>query len=93
MDLKEKLKEESGPATWDDLKVFVQRGTLIFLDNDLDLIEIGLKVANDNSVSIKNLIDSQKLIKAYPEMFNELKDNKFQCLIVEPFVLFKVSTD
>lgn len=93
MDLKEKLKEDMGPAAWEDLNVFVKRGTLFLLDGEHDLLETGYRIASDDSAFIKELIESQKIIKMDHETFNNYTQKKFVCLIVDPFVIFQTTED
>lgn len=90
MDLKEKLKEDMGLATWEDLNPFVKRGTLFHLDNDYDLLDAASKIATDDAIFIKQIIDQKKLLKMDHETFDKYTDNKFECIIVDPFVLFKI---
>ena len=90
MDLKEKLKSEMGPSSWEDLNPFIPRGTLVYLTDELDIIDVGFKMATNDAQAIKELIESKKLIKPDPEMFAKWQNNKFECLIVDPFVLCKL---
>lgn len=89
-EIKEQLKEDMGVAVWEDLNPFVKRGTLFHLDNKYDLLDAAYRIAIDDSSFIKELIENKKLLKMDHETFNEYTNNKFACIIVDPFVLFKI---
>lgn len=87
MELRKKLEEEVNIANWEDLTFFVKKQKLILLDNSLDIIDVGIEIANNNAEYIGNLIDLQKLKKVDFIIFDELSDKTLTCLIIEPFVL------
>ncbi|MBC7475880.1 MAG: DUF2288 family protein [Candidatus Sericytochromatia bacterium] len=93
MDLKEKLESEIGPANWNDLSVFAKRGTLIYLTDDLELSDVALKIATNDSLAIGKLLNENKLSKPEPEMLMEWIEQKLNCLIVDPFVLCQLQKD
>ena len=90
MDLKENLQAEIGQADWENLKFFADNNVLIFLNEEVDLLEAGLKVVNDDSLAIQKMILEKKILKMDIQTFQSYKDKKFNCLILEPFVLCQV---
>lgn len=88
-ELRDKFEDEIGPADWKSLRAHFVRGSIIIVDTDLDLIDVGIKVASDNSGQLEELINSGKLTKPTPQDAEVWEKGKFELLsiIVAPFVL------
>ncbi|MCP5464413.1 MAG: DUF2288 domain-containing protein [Deltaproteobacteria bacterium] len=87
--LKEKFQKEFGDEEWIVMAPHYKRGALILVDDNLDIIDIAIAVAEDNSTLIQDLITSGKLKKPTPEQVSvwEKQRTRFEFVIVQPFVL------
>jgi hypothetical protein len=93
-DLEEKLKSEIHQVEWDALTPHVQRGRVITISQELDLLEVALKVAHDDSKSIQNWLDEGKVIPLSEELsqkWSETPKKPFQFIILQPYVLIQES--
>ena len=84
-DLYEKLAADVGIATWDALAPHAERGGLFWVDQSLDLIEVGVSLAVDDANSVKAWHDAQLFLPAAPQAPTELA--AFRFLIIQPFVI------
>jgi len=92
----EKLKTEVESASWEPLKEHYQRGAIIVVSNDLDLIQVGSDIATDNVEIIKNLLSDGKLTQPtdeHAQQFTEDEDVMFHFIIVQPYVLIQKKVD
>ena len=91
-DLHDKLKSEILGVTWLDLQDHVARETVFVVSQDLDLADVGAKVAVDEVESVATWIDEQSLSRPSPEQ-REAWDREpakmFHFLIVQPYVLIQ----
>jgi hypothetical protein len=58
----------------------------------LDLLDVGVAIAQDDTLSVQHWISEQLLHKPSPEQladWNSDQTKRFQALIVQPFVLVK----
>lgn len=88
--LKTKLQEELAQMEWNDLIPHAQRDVLIVVNEYLDLVEVGLAIANDNSKVVQNWISEQLIQKPTQNQLSEWNQDhhkKFNTIIVQPFVL------
>jgi hypothetical protein len=89
-DLKLELAEMIGPAEWRWLSPHANRGALVFVDPGLDLAEVGLAIATDDTVAVNRWIAESLLTKPSPlqlEVLDQHGEKSFTSLIVQPFVL------
>ncbi|NMF83013.1 DUF2288 domain-containing protein [Nodosilinea sp. P-1105] len=93
-DLKLELADMVGPAEWQWLSPHANRGALIMVDPALDLAEVGLAIATDDTVTVNRWIAESLLTKPDPfqlEVWDQQGGKRFQSLIVQPFVLVQDS--
>jgi hypothetical protein len=89
-DLKEQLKEQLAQMPWQDLKPHAKRDALIIVDENLDLVEVGLAIANDNTQLINHWISEQLIQKPTANQlsnWNNDQNQKFNTIIIQPFVI------
>jgi hypothetical protein len=89
-DLKDELLESLDEAEWDWLIPHAQRDAVIVVSENLDLVDVGEAIANDNTTSVQNWIDKQLLTKPSPLQLGEWNSNpskRFNTLIIQPYVL------
>ncbi|MGB3206798.1 MAG: DUF2288 domain-containing protein [Crinalium sp.] len=89
-DLRAELAEAVDQAEWDWLKPHVQREVVVVVSKGLDLIDVGVAIANDNVTSIQHWIGEQLIAKPSVEqmaVWNSDRTKRFHALIVQPYVL------
>ena len=59
--LKAKLNLETAQVAWTELQRFFAQGSVIWLDDSLDMIEVAHAIARDNSTAIKAWMEDGKL--------------------------------
>ena len=94
-DLKEKLKTEIEQADWDMLRVHHERGALFLVDQKLDLLDVGVAIAEDNISLVKIWLDNKELYQVSVEEVSEFEKNDREKLgdfiIIQPYVLLQVT--
>ena len=92
MDLKEKLEADILETNWTPLAEHFAKGAVYILDRDLDLVEVGESMANDNISTVKEWLDNGLMYPPTPEealKFSETDEVLFNMLIIEPYVLIQ----
>ena len=84
-ELYEKLAADVGIATWEALAPHAERGGLFWVDQSLDLIEVGVSLAVDDARSVQAWHDAQLFLPAAPKAPTEFA--AFRFLIIQPFVI------
>lgn len=89
--LKKTLKGEVGTADWKALNAHFKRDALIAVSSDLDIVEVGLMIAMDNTEQIRLWLNRGKIGKPTIEEADEWKERatEFTSLILSPFVLIQ----
>lgn len=87
--LRKKFEIEIGPADWKTLRPHLLRDAVILVAPDLDLIDVGIKVAEDDKAAIVQWIRAGKLTKPTPREAAvwEKGETDPLAVIVSPFVL------
>lgn len=91
-DLKTQLQEQLAEMQWSDLIPHAQRDALIVVNENLDLVEVGVAIANDNTQLVQNWISEQLIQKPSSQElsnWNNHPNKKFQTIIVQPFVVIR----
>ncbi|MBW4417979.1 MAG: DUF2288 domain-containing protein [Myxacorys californica WJT36-NPBG1] len=94
-DLRDELKETVDEAEWDWLMPHEERGAVIVVAEGLDLVEVGVAIANDNVTSVQHWIGECLLYKPSDEqkaVWNQNQEKRFNALIVQPYVLVQEKT-
>ena len=92
-DIKTKLAEEIATIEWNDLIPHAQRDALIVVHQSLNLLDVGIALANDNTVDVQSWISQGLIHKPSSSQLNDWNINQtqqFNTLIVQPFVLIKI---
>lgn len=95
-DFKTQLTEELAPMDWETLIPHAKRDAIIVVDGALDLVEVGVAIAEDNAALVKNWLSELLLHKPSQEELNDWNaqpEKQFNTLIVQPFVLVSAITD
>jgi hypothetical protein len=83
--LLQRLSGEIGVVSWEALAPHAERGALFWVDQSLDLAEVGLCVALDDVDFVQAWHEAELLLPAAPSKPEEFA--AFRFLIVQPFVL------
>lgn len=93
-DIQNQLTEEIAEIDWNALIPHAQRDGVIIVSPSLNLIDVGVAMANDSVALIQNWISQQLIRKPSADElshWNEHPDKQFLSLIVQPFVLIQES--
>ncbi|MEL6496845.1 MAG: DUF2288 domain-containing protein [Cyanobacteria bacterium J06623_7] len=88
--LKEKLEQDVADISWKDLQPHAKRDAIIVVDRQLDLSEVAVAIAEDNTATVQGWIGSQSIAKPTVEQlteWNQTPEKQFTALIVQPFVV------
>ncbi|MBL1175574.1 DUF2288 domain-containing protein [Pantanalinema sp. GBBB05] len=91
-DLRAELAESLDEAEWDWLAPHAERESLILVDSGLNLLDVGVAIANDNVSYVQRWIDEALIYKPSPSqvaVWSHDLTKRFQALIVQPFVLIQ----
>jgi hypothetical protein len=89
--LREKLSSEMTVSTWKGLIPDLLSRALFIVSPGLDLVEVGVQVALDNTAMVKEWIDSGELARPTEDQIRAWQDtgSLFRFIIVSPFVFFQ----
>jgi hypothetical protein len=90
--LREQLTEILDEAELEWLKPHIQKDAVIIVDPELDLVDVGVAIASDNTQSVHHWISEQLLVKPSPQILDRWNTNplqKFQAIIIQPYILVK----
>lgn len=89
-DLKAELAATLDEAEWSWLSPHAKRDSLIVVAQGLDLVDVGVAIANDSTPLVQRWIGEQLIYKpsdVQKEAWNRNPNQRFNALIVQPFVL------
>ncbi|MEA5532693.1 DUF2288 domain-containing protein [Crocosphaera sp. XPORK-15E] len=89
-DLKTRLTQDLADVNWHDIKPHAQRDAVIVVNENLDLLEVGIAIAKDDKISVEHWITEQLINKPSNRQLSDWNINPnrlFKTLIVQPFVL------
>ncbi|MEL4894169.1 DUF2288 domain-containing protein [Crocosphaera sp. Alani8] len=89
-ELKKQLKNEMADVDWNDIKPHAQRDAVIVVNGKLDLLEVGVAIAQDDKKAVEHWITEQLISKPSNQQLSDWNINStqlFKTLIVQPFVL------
>ena len=87
--IREKFEAEIAPAAWEDLQRPFAMGITLFVDPELDLIDVAVEVAEDNTTKVEEWISQNKIAHITDQQAMEWYTKKAELLtvIVKPWVL------
>lgn len=89
-DLRAQLQENLDEAEWDWLIPHAKRDAIIIVTAGLDLLEVGVAIASDNTAKVEVWISEALIAKPSAEQMGEWNSDRtrrFDTLIVQPYVL------
>ena len=95
-DLRTELTAAIDEAEWEWLEPHVRRDSVIVVQPGLDLVDVALALADDNTLSVQRWIDESLISKPSPDQvaaWNLRQAKRFNALIVQPYVLVQERGD
>jgi hypothetical protein len=89
-DIRTELTQNIDEAEWDWLIPHVQRDAVIIVSSQINLVDVGVAIASDNTPTVESWIDDALLAKPSNEQmgaWNLNRTKRFNTLIVQPYVL------
>lgn len=89
-ELRKKLEDELVTTEWSSLEAHHIRQGLVMIDQSLNIVDVAIAFAKDESELVKAWMDQKKLFKPEDHQIKEYKNSsgrRFQFLIVQPFVI------
>jgi hypothetical protein len=90
--LREQLAEILDEAELEWLKPHIQKDVVILVVPELDLLDVGVAIASDDTMKVQHWIGEQLLTKPSPailDRWNSDPQQKFQAIIIQPYILVK----
>lgn len=91
-DLKATLEESLDQAEWHWLAPHVERQAVVIVAQDINIVEAGLKIAQDDAACVQDWIKRDLLTRPSPAQiraWEQSPSKKFSTLIVQPYVLIQ----
>jgi hypothetical protein len=91
-DLRAELAEAISEAEWDWLSPHARRDSLIVVEPGLDVVDVGVAIANDDVSRVQHWIAENLIHKPSPAQLSDWNVNqskRFNTLIVQPYVLIQ----
>ncbi len=89
-DLRSQLAENLDEAIWEWLIPHQEKDKVVLVNQQLDLLDVGVAIANDNVAEVQQWMNDLWLYKPSVEQvaaWNDNRSKRFNALIVQPFVL------
>ncbi|MBZ8181136.1 DUF2288 family protein [Oscillatoria salina IIICB1] len=94
-DVKTKLAQDLANVEWGVLTPHAKRDAIIVVSKQLNIVDVGAAIAQDDVISVQHWISEQLIQKPDPEQLTSWNTNpskQFSTLIVQPFVLVQEAT-
>lgn len=88
--MRAQIAETRGDVFWSDLTAHVARDAVIIADEQLDLVDVGMALATNDTTKVDAWIRSGKLQKPSTEDLSRwsiMTNLTFASVVVQPFVL------
>lgn len=89
-DIKAQLSEQLASVEWNLLIPHARREAIIVVNKQLNLLDVAVAIAEDDSASVQTWIEQQLIHKpSFQDLsiWNDRPNKKFITLIVQPFVI------
>ena len=89
-DFRAELAQSLDEAELDWLKPHIQRDVVLVVTKELDLLDVGVAIAQDDIVSVQHWISEALIAKPSTQQlsnWNSDRARQFNTLIVQPYVL------
>ncbi len=89
-DLRQSLMDLLDEAEMDWLQPHIDRDVVVWVDGSLDLVDVGMAIAQDDANTVRRWIEEQFLIKPDADRIAQWEPSvRFRALIVQPYVLIQ----
>ena len=91
-ELRAELAENLDEAEWEWLIPHVKRDSVLVVAKELNLVDVGIAIASDNSTSVQHWISEQLIQKPSQTQLSDWNSDlkkRFNSLIVQPYVLIQ----
>jgi len=92
LNLREKLTKELLVAPWKDIRPHFEAGRVYVVSEDLELIEVAVRMVDDDVTQIQSWIISGQITppnEIQIRSFDQSPEKTFSLLIVQPYVLLQ----
>lgn len=92
--LQAQLAQDLADVSWRDLIPHAQRDAVIVVHEGLDIVAVGVAIAQDHVAQVQVWIEEQLLQKPTAEqlsLWNQNPNQPFSVLIVQPYVLISTT--
>ena len=89
-EIRKKLEEDMADVNWNDIKPHAQRDAVIVVNETLNLLDVGVAIAQDDKKAVEHWITEQLISKPSNQQLSDWNIDQtqlFKTLIVQPFVL------
>lgn len=89
-DLRAELAEGLDEAEWNWLMPHAQRDSLILINPELDILDVAMAIANDDTAKVQRWISESLITKPSQVQisnWNQEQSKRFNALIIQPYVL------
>ena len=89
-DIKTRLTQDLADVDWNEIKPHAQRDAVIIVNENLDILDVGVAIAQDDTAAVQHWITEQLIKKPSTQELSQWNVNPgqlFKTLIVQPFVL------
>ena len=90
-----KVNLETSRIAWKELQRFFASGAAVFVDSDLDLVEVAYQFSRDNKEQVERWLLTKKVARVTDEQALEWfkADAEMWAVVVSPWVLVQKVTD
>jgi hypothetical protein len=88
--IQEQLQKDRADIEWEALIPHSQRDSIIFVEDGLDLVEVGVAIAQDETAKVQVWIAEELIHKPTAQqlsLWNQSPSQLFDAVIVQPYVL------
>ncbi|MGF1494335.1 MAG: DUF2288 domain-containing protein [Microcoleaceae cyanobacterium] len=88
--LRDQLAENLDEAEWEWLVPHYHKDMIVMVNQQLDLIDVGVALAQDKTIIVRRWMEEQLIYKPLLEQVTNWerdRSTRFKALIVQPFVL------
>lgn len=84
-----KLNCETAQIAWKELERFFASGHVIYVDEELDLVEVAARVAADDTTTVSQWMNEQRITKVTDEQAQSWVESDAQvwAVVVRPWIL------
>jgi len=88
-ELRDKINRETARLPWSELLKHFAQGNVVWVSNDLDLVDVALRISHDDKANIAKWMEQGMLAKVTDQQcqsWNET-DAQLWATVVSPFIL------